>query len=43
MSHLLCACIRRAMRLDEDEAQELLEEYTGPKYEIETKTTVITS
>ena len=29
------------MRLDENEAQALLEEYTGPRYEIERHTMVI--
>lgn len=34
LSYFLLKLIR-AMRLDEDQAQALLEEYSGPRYEIE--------
>lgn len=37
----LYASFLRAMSLDENEAQALLEEYTGPRYQIERHTTVI--
>lgn len=39
----LIVCIGRAMRLDDNEAQALLDEYTGPQYEIEKHMTVINS
>lgn len=34
-------CLCRVMRLDENECQALLEEYTGPQYEIERQSLVI--
>lgn len=43
--HLYSICsnkcaITRALRLDESEAQTVLEQYTGPQYQIETHTSV---
>jgi hypothetical protein len=34
-------CLCRAMRLDENEGRALLEEYAGPRYEIERQSMVI--